>query len=62
MTDDELNDFKQHWTLVEPELTKREKFAMTAMQGIVGKASVHPDYIAEKAVGYADALIKELKK
>ena len=55
-------------------LTKREQFAMSAMQGYLSGvlAWSHPDYkpsedpapgqVAKDAIAYADALIKELEK
>lgn len=50
-------------------LTKREMFALVAMQAIVGKTPVGYDpnswkycATARGAVGYADALIAELSK
>lgn len=44
-------------------LTKRELFAAMAMQGLMTiDADWIPDYVAGKAVGYADALLAELEK
>ena len=47
-------------------LTKREYFAALALQGIiaayVNKNIPSPDFAANKAVEYADYLIKELNK
>lgn len=44
-------------------LTKREMFAMAAMQGILTRAgSPDRNMIAKTAVEYADALLKELDK
>ena len=45
-------------------LTKREQFAMAAMQGIlaIGNKSATEDIIASCAVRMADALLEELEK
>jgi len=47
-------------------LTKREHFAGLAMQGLLSNPSqidtTHFEWIAQHAVGYADALLKELNK
>jgi hypothetical protein len=49
-------------------LTKREAFAMAAMQGIransswADRASFHSDAVAQQAVADADALLAELAK
>lgn len=47
-------------------LTKREHFAAIAMQGILsadtGNEWLTAGKVAEKAIGYADALINELNK
>lgn len=43
-------------------LTKREQFAMAAMQGIVSNMLMRPDDVAEKAVKYTDALLAELER
>lgn len=53
--------------LRDPGLTKRELFAAMAMQGLAAR---HGDFsriiecpqVAEVAVGYADALLRELAK
>lgn len=47
--------------------TKREVFAMAAMQGYLASYTgahqdPHPDFVAKKAVEYANALISELNK
>lgn len=49
-------------------LTKRELIAAMAMQGVLSGywgnqslAEVQPDYIANEAVNYADALLEALK-
>ena len=46
------------------ELTKRERFAMAAMQGIIARKEINPNWsgMAEIAVRQADALIEELRK
>ena len=45
-------------------LTKREAFAMAAMQGILSNSNRwhQPDDLASMALGRADALLKELDK
>ena len=47
-------------------LTKREMFAMNAMQGILSNSALKMDInrieIANFAIGYADALLAELEK
>ena len=45
-------------------LTKREAFAMAAIQGAAAKINCDDvlDYFAKKAVHIADALLKELEK
>lgn len=45
-------------------LTKRERFAMAALQGMLADhtCDAEPDEFAEIAVNYADALIAELNK
>lgn len=53
---------------VDEPLTKRERFAMAAMQGMLpefksDKSEIpHQSLIAEYAVHYADALLKELEQ
>lgn len=43
-------------------LSKREMFAMAAMQGMLA-ADIYVDaFVAKKAVNFADALIEELAK
>lgn len=45
-------------------LTKREMLAMAAMQGMLSHSgcSAHPETIADRVIGYADALLAELEK
>lgn len=43
-------------------LTKREMFAMAAMQGILAKPEVSMNYAAQDAVKLADELLAELEK
>ena len=47
-------------------LTKREYFAGLAMQGLLSNPSqidtTHFEWVAQHAVGYADALLKEFDK
>ena len=38
----------------------RETIATAAMQGIISRSPGRPDQVAERAVEYADALIKQL--
>lgn len=45
---------------INETLTKREQFAMAAMQGLIGHTVLQ--YVPEEAVELADALIKELDK
>lgn len=50
-----------------PELTKREAFAMAAMQGVWfslsdGNRPQHYEYTAQSCVAMADALLAELDK
>ena len=45
----------------EQGLTKREYFAGLAMQGLVDR-HINYEVIAEHAVEYADALLKELER
>lgn len=49
-------------TAVSFGLTKREMFAMAALQGILAKPEVSMNYAAEDAVKFADELIAELEK
>lgn len=53
----------------QPGLTKREAFAMAAMQGILAKGSVSPsthktyaELVAQDSLTIADALLVELGK
>jgi hypothetical protein len=50
----------------EAGLTKREAFALAAMQGLVGQyaqgGTTFSQTVAKHAVEYADALLKELAK
>ncbi len=52
----------------EPVLTKREAFAMAAMQGLLSNPSIHSiagfdtEVVAIDAVMFADALLAELAK
>ena len=43
-------------------LTKREMFAMAAMQGILSNPRYTYEQLARHAVNYADALLAELEK
>lgn len=42
------------------DLRMRESIATAAMQGILSRSPSRPDQVAERAVEYADALIKQL--
>jgi hypothetical protein len=48
--------------LKDSGLTKREMFAMTAMQGIIANNGGGPDDVASRAVAMADALLSELNE
>lgn len=51
------------WHKAQSGLTKREMFAMAAMQGILARTgSTDRSVNARLAVEYADALLKELEK
>lgn len=56
---------KIYTTVVDGGLTKREMFAMAAMQGLCGNStpgSHHiPENLAKEAVQYADELLKQLE-
>lgn len=45
-------------------MTKREEFAMAAMQGLIAKSPIRSfaNEVAVQAVEYADALLDELEK
>jgi hypothetical protein len=43
-------------------LTKREYFAVMAMQGMLNDNTIRVSFLVEKAVSLADALIDELNK
>ena len=66
----ELNGFGQYASEAYTGLTKREMFAMHAMQGLLASAAdsdgqwtnAGPDNVAFEAVAFADALLKELEK
>ena len=66
----ELNGFGQYAPECHLGLTKREVFAMHAMQGLLSSASDSngiwtnegPEFIASEAVSFADALLAELDK
>ena len=50
-------------TAISFGLTKREMFAMAAMQGLLAhEADSNPQFIAQDAVIIADALLAELEK
>lgn len=52
-----ITGFKNH-----SGLTKREIFAMTAMQGLLSKYGDEDYELAWRAVGIADSLLRELEK
>lgn len=56
-----LPDEPQH-LVVGSNLTKREQFAMAAMQGLLSAAVVLPEDIAQSAFIYADDLLEELER
>lgn len=62
----ELSGFNQFAPEAHIGLTKREMFAMSAMQGILSNSALKMDInrieIANFAIGYADALLTELEK
>jgi hypothetical protein len=49
-------------TTSKPGLTKREAFAMAAMQGIIAESGGGPPDVAHRAVAMADALLIELEE
>jgi hypothetical protein len=51
---------KGSWELASLGLTKREMFAMAAMQGILAKGG-SGKMVSERAVDYADELLAELE-
>ena len=66
----ELRGFGQYAPECHLGLTKREMFAMHAMQGLLSSSSDSdgiwtnegPSFIASEAVAFADALLAELDK
>ena len=58
----ELNGFGQFAPEAYTGLTKREMFAMAAMQGILSSGKMYPSNVAECAVEQADQLLKQLDK
>ena len=44
------------------EVTRREFFAMAAMEGLIANGNTIPHLVAKKAVEFADALLKELEE
>ena len=53
---------RQFYNYVNSHLTKREQFAMAAMQGLLHNVTETERELACVAVSYADALIEELEK
>ena len=72
LTGDAYTDFASHLNKghgFEPEClgrTKREMFAMAAMQGLCANSIPghhhSPDFLSKEAVMYADALLAELER
>lgn len=61
----DAGDYGRQDFSVTPGLTKREAFAMAAMQGMYANhesRDVHPEIIARSSVAAADALLAELAK
>ncbi len=60
----ELSGFGQYAPEVHTGLTKREMFAMAAMQGLCAHSGDYHTFanMASDAVNYADALLAELEK
>lgn len=60
----ELNGFGQFAPEAYTGLTKREMFAMHAMQGLCAHSCDYhlPEHLAQDAVMYADAILAELEK
>ena len=61
----ELNGFGQYAPEAHIGLTKREMFAMSALNGMLsnrGKYESWDDDFVERAISYADMLLKELEK
>ena len=58
----ELSGFGQFAPESHTGMTKREQFAMAAMQGILSTMIMRPEDAAEKAVKYANALLAELER
>jgi hypothetical protein len=50
------------WHVCDQGLTKREAFALAALQGAVNHSEYPPAIAAKHAVAYADALLAELAK
>lgn len=64
----EFNGFGQHAPEAHSGLTKREMFAMHAMQGLLsadyqnGSEKLNSEDVASMSIDYADALLAELEK
>ena len=58
----EINGFGQYAPEVYGGLTKREMFAMAAMQGLLSRESGRPTDIAGYSVSYANQLLKALEE
>ena len=56
----ELNGFGLYEPAVYTGLSKREMFAMAAMQGLLAKSTMATTHVAEYAVECADKLLREL--
>lgn len=56
-------DREPMWKMpVSEPLTKRERFAMAAMQGLCAKGGASETVIASESVAIADALLTELEE
>ena len=60
----EINGFGQYAPEVYGGLTKREMFAMAAMQGLCAHSGDYHEFshLASDAVNYADSLLVELER
>ena len=60
----EINGFGQYAPEVYGGLTKREMFAMAAMQGLCAHSGDYHEFshLASDAVNYADSVLAELEK
>lgn len=61
MKNDAANPIYEGSNVYQFGLTKREAFAMAAMQGFCADGSMNPSKIPDAAVKVADALLAELE-